>query len=208
MTKIIKKIFLAFAIMTVFSALPAYAASGTYIVRPGDTLWLIANKYYVDLDDVIAANPQFQDPNLIYPGDYVAIPAAGVSDTENKSIEEQVLALCNKARTQHGIAPLKMGHDIARVAQAKSEDMARRNYFSHQSPTYGSPFDMLKKFGVTYRTAGENIAKGQRTPKAVVTAWMNSEGHRANILNPNFKELGVGHALGNGTAYWTQIFIG
>ena len=88
----------------------------------------------------------------------------------------------------------------------KSQDMHDKNYFSHTSPTYGSPFDMMKSFGISYRTAGENIAKGYRTPQAVVDGWMNSEGHRANILNASFKQIGVGY-YANGY-YWTQMFIG
>ena len=84
--------------------------------------------------------------------------------------------------------------------------MQKNGYFSHTSPTYGSPFDMMRDFGVSYRTAGENIAQGQRTPQEVVNAWMNSAGHRKNILNGNFTHIGVGYeASGN---HWTQMFIG
>ena len=84
--------------------------------------------------------------------------------------------------------------------------MHDKGYFSHTSPTYGSPFDMMKQFGITYRTAGENIAMGYPTAEAVVDGWMNSEGHRANILNASFTEIGVGYvADGN---YYTQMFIG
>lgn len=90
-------------------------------------------------------------------------------------------------------------------AHAKSADMAKNNYFSHTSPTYGSPFDQMKAAGISYRSAGENIAQGQQTPEQVVQAWMNSEGHRANILNSSFTHIGVGYvADGN---YWTQQFI-
>ncbi|MNH43142.1 Cysteine-rich secretory protein family protein [compost metagenome] len=78
------------------------------------------------------------------------------------------------------------------------------NYFSHTSPTYGSPFDMMRSFGVKYSYAGENIASGQRTPQEVMTAWMNSAGHRANILNGNFTKIGVGYVNGE----WVQMFIG
>jgi uncharacterized YkwD family protein len=92
------------------------------------------------------------------------------------------------------------------VAQKKSVDMAQNNYFSHTSPTYGSPFDMMRDFGVTYRTAGENIAQGQRTPQEVVNAWMNSAGHRQNILSTNFTHIGVGYEKSGN--HWTQMFIG
>ena len=96
--------------------------------------------------------------------------------------------------------------ELSRVARYKSQDMVDNRYFSHTSPTYGTPFQMIKAFGLTYRTAGENIAYGQRTPQAVVNAWMNSSGHRANILNPSYTQIGVGYAS-NGH-YWTQMFIG
>ena len=117
-----------------------------------------------------------------------------------------VVELTNVERQKHGLAPLKIDEALSKVARVKSEDMAKQNYFSHNSPTYGSPFDMMKQFGISYRTAGENIAMGQRSPQEVVNAWMNSEGHRANILNSNFTHIGVGHAS-NGN-YWTQQFIG
>ena len=84
--------------------------------------------------------------------------------------------------------------------------MRVNKYFDHTSPTYGSPFDMLKKFGISYKSAGENIAQGYSTPEAVVNGWMNSSGHRANILNASFTHMGVGYDA-NGH-YWTQMFIG
>lgn len=125
----------------------------------------------------------------------------------NKSIEQQVLDLVNKERTANGLNALTLNVEVSKVAQMKSEDMRDKNYFSHTSPTYGSPFEMLKKFNVKYTYAGENIAKGQKTPEAVVNAWMNSEGHRANILNPNYTQMGIGYALKGSTPYWTQMFI-
>ena len=126
---------------------------------------------------------------------------------QNNSYAVQVLNLVNAERAKHSLAPLTLNSNVSRVAQVKAEDMKNNNYFSHTSPTYGSPFDMLKRFGISYRAAGENIAKGQKTPQAVVNAWMNSEGHRANILNKNFKELGVGYT-GGSSPYWVQMFIG
>lgn len=120
--------------------------------------------------------------------------------------EKEVVRLVNEIRVKNGLSELKLNTKLSKVARIKSQDMKDNNYFSHTSPTYGSPFDMMKSFGITYRTAGENIAMGQRSPEAVVNAWMNSEGHRANILNASYKEIGVGYvASGN---YWTQQFIG
>jgi uncharacterized YkwD family protein len=119
---------------------------------------------------------------------------------------QQVIELTNKERARAGLPALKADAQLSNVAQKKSQDMQQNHYFSHTSPTYGSPFDMMRDFGVTYKTAGENIAQGQRTPQEVVTAWMNSPGHRANILNKQFTHIGVGfEQAGN---HWTQMFIG
>lgn len=126
---------------------------------------------------------------------------------EDLKIELEVLRLVNIEREKLGIAPLKLGDKLSKVARLKSQDMADNNYFSHISPNYGSPFDMIKRFDIRYKAAGENIAMGQTSPKSVMTAWMNSPGHRANILNPNFGTLGVGYIVENRRIYWTQIFI-
>jgi len=122
------------------------------------------------------------------------------------AFEKQVVELTNKERAKNGLAPLTLDTELSKVARVKSQDMSTNNYFDHTSPTYGSPFDMMKQFGISYKAAGENIAKGQATPEEVVEAWMNSEGHRANILSSKFTHIGVGYvAKGN---YWTQQFIG
>jgi len=96
--------------------------------------------------------------------------------------EREVVELTNAERAKQGLPALTLDTELSKVARAKSEDMSKNNYFDHTSPTYGSPFEMMKQFGVSYKAAGENIAKGQTTPEQVVKAWMNSEGHRANIL--------------------------
>ncbi|WP_315168049.1 CAP domain-containing protein [Metaclostridioides mangenotii] len=123
--------------------------------------------------------------------------------------QKEVVDLVNVERSKAGLSPLTLDSEISSVATKKSQDMIDNNYFDHNSPTYGSPFDMMKKFGISYKTAGENIAMGQKSPKEVVNAWMNSEGHRKNILNANFSKIGIGVAQkGNGAIYWTQMFVG
>jgi uncharacterized YkwD family protein len=119
--------------------------------------------------------------------------------------EQQVVDLTNKERAKYGLPPLKVDLALSKVAREKSRDMAVNHYFSHNSPTYGSPFEMMRKFGISYTAAGENIAMGQRTPQEVVAAWLNSAGHRANILNRNYTHIGVGFEE-NGYI-WTQQFI-
>jgi uncharacterized YkwD family protein len=121
-------------------------------------------------------------------------------------MENEVIRLVNIERSKHGLAPLKANWELSRVARMKSQDMKSKGFFSHYSPTYGSPFDMMKKFGFNFYSAGENIAMGQRTPQEVMTAWMNSPGHRANILKADFKEIGVGLAK-DGAMYWPQMFM-
>ncbi|PET99863.1 serine protease [Bacillus cereus] len=135
-------------------------------------------------------------------------PAEQKPAEEAKSLsefEQRVVELTNAERTKQGLPALQIDTELSKVARIKSEDMQKNNYFDHNSPTYGSPFDMMKKFGISYKSAGENIAQGQRTPEEVVQAWMNSAGHRANILNSGFTHIGVGYVeSGN---YWTQQFI-
>lgn len=143
-----------------------------------------------------------------------ASPKEEVVETEHEKVEsgdlqafeQRVFDLTNVERTKNGLAPFKMDKALSGVAREKSNDMKQKGYFDHQSPTYGSPFDMMKQFGITYQSAGENIAMGQSSPEEVVKAWMNSPGHRANILNGSFTHLGVGY-VENGN-YWTQLFIG
>jgi uncharacterized YkwD family protein len=123
------------------------------------------------------------------------------------SYEQKVVELVNVERQKAGLPELTLDSEISNVAKIKSKDMADNNYFAHQSPTYGSAGDMLSQFGIKWSAWGENIASGQRTPEDVVTAWMNSSGHRANILSPNFSRIGVGYVTNsNGTSYWTQMF--
>ncbi|MBT2639479.1 CAP domain-containing protein [Bacillus sp. ISL-39] len=133
-------------------------------------------------------------------------PASAPVSSAVSAYEQKVVELTNQERAKNGLKPLALDTELSKVAREKSRDMQNKGYFSHTSPTYGSPFDMMKKFGISYRSAGENIAMGQRTPEEVVNAWMNSSGHRANILNSSYTHIGVGHvATGN---YWTQMFIG
>ena len=119
--------------------------------------------------------------------------------------ESAVLTLVNGIRAQYGLSLLTLDAELCRYARVKSQDMHDAGYFSHESPTYGSPFDMIRSFGLSYAYAGENIAKGYSSAEAVVNAWMNSSGHRANILSANFTRLGVGYVADGG--YWTQWFL-
>lgn len=200
-----KKLFvflLSMAMVAVMLVIGTSAAT-SHTVVPGDTMWKIAVKYEMGVSEIKAANPQIANPDLIYPGQVLNIPA---NDSAVLSYEQEVIRLVNEIRVQNGLPTLTHNWELSRVARYKSQDMKDNNYFSHTSPVYGSPFQMIKNFGIRYRSAGENIAKGYASPQAVVNGWMNSSGHRANILNASFTQIGVGYVAGGN--YWTQMFIG
>jgi len=119
------------------------------------------------------------------------------------ALEQEACRLVNAQRTSHGLPALAIDSALSETARLKSKDMKTKQYFSHTSPTYGSPFQMMKQFGISYRSAGENIAMGYRTAEAVVQAWMASAAHRANILSRNYTTMGIGYVDG----HWTQWFI-
>ena len=178
------------------------SAATTHTVVSGESMWKIATKYQVGLSEIKTANPQIINYDLIYPGQVINIPTV---DSTVTSYEQEVIRLVNEIRAENGLKVLTYDWELARVARYKSQDMKDNKYFSHTSPVYGTPFQMIKNFGISYRSAGENIAKGYATPQAVVNGWMNSSGHRANILNANYTHIGVGYVSGGN--YWTQMFI-
>lgn len=203
------------------------AASNVYTVQKGDSLWTISQKYNVSFQEIVKLN-NLKNPNLIYPNQKIKLPAGstGTSTNNNSAYDkiengnntsteqgnltqaEAVLKIVNQERAKQGLKSLTLSSKLTSIATEKSKDMAVKKYFSHTSPTYGSPFEMLQHFGISYKFAGENIAAGQRSAEEVMKAWMNSSGHRANILNSNYTELGVGYYKGGSYgAYWTQLFI-
>ena len=174
----------------------------------------IGNWYVVQVDGdyVGVVSKQYIKP--IYPETNTTSNTqtnAGGNNTTNNNLsadEKEVFDLINKQRTNNGLAALKIDNEVQRVARIKAQDMVSNNYFSHTSPTYGSPFDMLKSFKVSYKTAGENIA-GNSSNSGAVTAWMNSAGHKANILNNSFNYTGIG--VVSSPKYgkiFVQMFIG
>jgi len=186
------------------SGLIAEAQSTTYTVQRGDSLWKIAVKFEIGLAELIRANPSIKNPALIYVGQKIYIPEAAPL----KTIENEILRLTNAERARNGLPALSYNWQVARVARIKSQDMINNNYFSHISPIYGSPFKMLESYALRFSSAAENIAYGQRSAQEVMNSWMNSPGHRANILSRNITQLGVGVAKkSNGTMYFTQLFI-
>lgn len=209
-----------FATVILFTATPAGAQHCN--VQKGDSMWKIAKEYNVVFKELLRLNRHYKNQNLIHPRDKIELPdgSAGEQGLSNGKAEttadidaseqaKQVLNLVNQERAKQGLSALKLDAKLNHAAQKKAEDMRDKNYFDHQSPTYGSPFDLMRSEGISYSTAGENIAAGQQSAQAVMESWMNSSGHRANILNSKYKYLGVGFCTGGryGT-YWVQEFTG
>lgn len=223
-----KFIITLFSVSFVFGfATNAFAAE--YTVQKGDSLWTISKKYNVPFSEILRLNNHIKNPDVIYPNDKITLPdgSTGTSTGNNSQYDKiengnnptiesgqstqanAVLKLVNEERAKQGLKSLTLSTKLTSIANTKSKDMAVNKYFSHNSPTYGSPFQMLQHFGVNYKTAGENIAAGQKTPEEVMKSWMNSSGHRANILNPKYTQLGIGYYKGGSyVVYWTQLFIG
>lgn len=187
------------------------SAAASYTVKGNDTMWLISKKYGISLNSLIRANPQVANPNSIWPGLALNIPgtASGSKPSVNQPADSktafagQVVALVNQERAKAGQKPLASDSALSAMALDKAKDMYQNGYFDHTSPTYGSPFDMMKSYGIRFTYAGENIAKGQQNPQEVMKAWMNSPGHKQNILSPNFTKIGVAYYNGE----WVQEFI-
>ncbi len=170
-----------------------------YKVSKGDSFWFIAKRYGLDYKELMRLNPTV-DPLNMQVGSTIRLKDSGQSVA---SFEEEVVRLVNVERQKAGLGAVTHRADVKNVAEKKAMDMINSNYFSHTSPNYGSPFDMLKTFGISYKAAGENIAKGQKSPQEVMNSWMNSSGHRANILNGQYNSIGVGYYNGA----WVQMFI-
>ncbi|SNT47236.1 uncharacterized protein, YkwD family [Bacillus sp. OK838] len=206
-----KKIILLSALsLSLLSPTVAQGAT-TYEVAKGDTLTKIASEYEVSLSELLKTNTAINNSNQIQIGQIINLPSTIHTTNQEKgqSVEQQVLRLVNEERSKSGLPSLEMDTAVSNIANMKSEDMRDNNYFNHTSPNYGSPFDMMKSFGIGYKYAGENIAAGQPSADAVMKSWMNSPGHKANILNKNYTHIGIGHATGGKyTHYWTQQFIG
>jgi uncharacterized YkwD family protein len=150
----------------------------------------------------VTAAPNYAKPKTATPSP--AAPSTAAPNTTTQSaFATQVFNLVNQERAKAGLNALTNNSALSAMALDKAKDMYNNNYFDHNSPSYGSPFDMMKTYGIQFTYAGENIAKGQQSPQEVMTAWMNSQGHRDNILNSHFTKIGVAYYNGE----WVQEFI-
>jgi len=179
------------------------------LIYPGDQIKVPLNPKEYDMMDISDPNVDKGDGSTKIRSNIVQGRYSGVTQqTQENSEEKELLDLVNSERAKAGLPPVKLSAAVGTAARIKADEMCAKQYFNHTSPTYGTPFEMLRAFGISYRTAGENIAKGQKTANAVMGAWMNSQGHRANILNRDFTEIGVGYAGDSQLTYWVIIFIG
>lgn len=203
-----------------------------YRVQPGDTLSGLATRFKTATAVLKQLNRLSTD--TIYAGQIILVPLTGTQLTPAPAppapapqpvpppspavptqpvsgltqAEQQMLDLVNRERVNAGLRPLQADLQLTRLARLKSQDMINNNYFAHQSPTYGSPFDMMRADGVSYRYAGENLA-GTPSVERAHSGLMNSPGHRANILNANYTHIGIGAVSGGPYGMmFTQMFIG
>ncbi len=193
---------------TVFKVIATVKKNDYIRVFAGVGDWYIVQ---VEGDYVGAVSKKYIKP--IYPNNSNQTQNTNISNNINNlsdltNDEKEVFNLINTQRTNNGLSALKIDNEVQKVARIKAQDMVDKNYFSHNSPTYGSPFDMLKSFKISYKTAGENIA-GNSSNSGAVNAWMNSSGHKANILNGSFNYTGIG--VVSSPKYgkvFVQMFIG
>lgn len=172
----------------------------------------IGDWYVIQTDKDYVGMVSKQYIKLIYPGQNNTGTQNPTTPSQTESglttDEQEVFNLVNSKRTAAGLATLSIDAEVQNVARDKAQDMVDNNYFSHTSPIYGSPFDMMKSYGIKYKAAGENIA-GNSSNSGAVNAWMNSEGHKANILSNNYNYTGIGVVSSPkyGKIY-VQMFIG
>lgn len=215
-------IFLIIAILFLVIGTP-HANAQHCDTQKGDSMWKIARRYKIPFRVLLDLNKHYPNPDLIHPNDDIQLPDGDhgqsteqpnsqqgeeIAEQASSTVQaDQVLELVNQERAKQGLKALTLSNELTNVATKKAQDMADNGYFDHTSPTYGSPFEMMNRFGIQYRSAGENIAAGQKTPQEVMNSWMNSSGHRANILNADFEQIGIGYVTGGkyGT-YWVQMF--
>ncbi len=148
----------------------------------------------------------YEDHLNDYPGDDQAFNDTTYQDEDVSAMEDEVLRLVNQERAKEGLKPLTMNEKLRSGAKTRAQEISQ--LFEHTRPDGRDFFTVYKESGVSYRAAGENIAYGYASPKEVMNGWMNSEGHRRNIMDPSFTQLAVGAYKSGGNLYWVQLFLG
>ena len=192
---------LAAALATAMTAAAAAPVPNTASVQR------LCEKYSISFcggqTDCPAAKPE-QKPSDTPAAKPDSAPPQAPSGSAQSSFTAEVVKLVNAERVRYGLSALTVDTKVQQAAQVRAQETVQS--FSHTRPSGASFSSALTEAGVSYTRAGENIAYGQATPQAVVSAWMDSEGHRANILSRNFTKIGVGYTLSGGAAYWAQLF--
>lgn len=165
-------------------------AGKTYYYKVRAYAVMQTGKYYGDYSSAVSA--------------VTANPSTSTPPISTGSYEQQIVDLINKERKAEGLPSLTLSAAVSKAAYKRAMEI--KDFFSHTRPDGTSCFTVLSEFGITYNTCGENIAYGQKTPEAVMEAWMNSSGHRANILSSGFGQVGIGYYEVNGIPYWVQLF--
>lgn len=213
MKRTLKLAFILFLIVSLLTIgiVPTLAYSNYYSTKYSTNRYYYSGSYstkYYYYRNIYPNRPVTQPTKPTQPTPAPTMPTNPAPSTGLTTDEAKMVNLVNQARNGQGVKALTVNSQLVTLARRKSQDMVDKNYFSHTSPTYGSPFDMMKSAGVKYSTAGENIA-GAATTESAHQNLMNSPGHRANILNSSFTQIGIG--IVSGSQYgkiFTQMFIG
>lgn len=192
--------------------------------KEGTAITLFIDKTVMYVNDKAVT---LETPPIIF-NDFTLVPLRAVSEAAGANVQweqetrtvkitaqesefedwaKQILTLTNAERARRNVPPLKWSDSLAELGQKHCDDMISRSFFAHENPDGETPFDRMKKAGISYWVAGENIAAGQYSPEAAMTSWMNSAGHMKNIMNPDFEYLGVAVRKGGKYGiYWAQEF--
>ncbi|MBS4189092.1 LysM peptidoglycan-binding domain-containing protein [Bacillus sp. FJAT-49705] len=185
------------------------SAKSTYFVIKGDTLWSIALNHDLKLESIIKSNPHVKNPDLIFPGQTIIIPRSYVSREEItlSQKEKKLFLLTNSERQRYGLKPLIIDSTLSYLARQKSIDMLKKEYVSHNSPTFGDSTLMLKAFKIPFKQVKENIGAGYSSAEEIHLSWMDSTVNKANVLDNRATHIGIGYAEGGIHGHYWTIFI-
>lgn len=178
-----------------------------YQIQQGDTLWKISIRHHIPLERLIGENPQLGDPNLIFPGEIIFLPASPRIPQEQLSERDKLVKIVNEERVRSGLQPCKFDATLSKVAEKKAIDMRKRQYIAHKSPTYGNPTEMVRTFRIPVRLIRENIGAGEEYAQDIFETWMASQIHRENLLEKRATHIGIGYSKGGLHGHYWTIFL-
>ncbi|KAB2337384.1 LysM peptidoglycan-binding domain-containing protein [Cytobacillus depressus] len=196
-------------VLLTFSITGRAAAKTEYIVQKGDTFWEIALSNKVELDILIQMNSQVSNPDIIFPGQKIFIPGGKriVNIVPLSPLEKTLFDLTNAKRKQIGLRPLLLDQTLLSAARQKSLDMMKNEYVSHISPRYGDYKTMLKALQIPFENVRECIGAGTNSAEEILQTWLSSSVNKANILDKESNQIGIGYAKGGLHGHYWTVYI-